>query len=168
MERFTYAITCMAPQPSDHMLEIGCGTGQAAVLLFPLIQQGKLYLIDRSASMLKKAAEKLPASVVTERADFPDWKGRKKFDKIFAFNVSDSWGKTGAAFLRSISLHLAANGQYWVFHQGPPGSGSGRNRQIVQKLKESVPGSGLLMIHTEEKAIVPSPVLAVKFVKEKS
>jgi len=166
MERFAYAIACLAPHPADHILEIGCGTGQAAVLLHPLIPQGELYLIDRSDVMLKKAAKKLPASVLKERADFPDWKSRKKFDKIFAFNVSDSWGNTGTAFLRAIAAHLAADGQCWLFHQGPPGSVERLNKEIRIKLKELATGSGLVMKHAEEKMIHPSPVLAVKFVRE--
>lgn len=166
MERFAYAIACMAPQPTDHILEIGCGTGQAALLLLPLIRQGELRLIDRSDVMLEKAAKKLPASVLTERADFPDWKSRKKFDKIFAFNVSDSWGNTGAVFLRAIATHLAADGQCWLFHQGPPGSGERLNKEIRARLKELAAGSGLVMKHAEEKMIQPSPVLAVKFVGE--
>lgn len=166
MERFAFAIDLLQPRAADHILEIGCGTGLAASLLIPLLPKGKLHLIDRSASMINKVKAKLAPSgrnniVTAEQAFFPDWKNKKSFDKIMAFNVSDCWGKNCLFFLSAMAGHLKSDGECWIFHQGPPGSGSRLNKTISDKLQQLASQAGLVIFCAEEGKMPPSPVLAI-------
>ena len=48
--RIKWAVDLMDPQPSDSVLEIGCGAGAAAELICERLETGKLFAIDRSES----------------------------------------------------------------------------------------------------------------------
>ncbi|MFA6300577.1 MAG: class I SAM-dependent methyltransferase, partial [Nocardioides sp.] len=48
--RIRWAVDFMDVQPSDHVLEIGCGPGAAAELICGRLVSGKLFAIDRSES----------------------------------------------------------------------------------------------------------------------
>ena len=48
--RIRWAVDLMDVQPSDHVLEIGCGPGFGAELICERLETGKLFAIDRSES----------------------------------------------------------------------------------------------------------------------
>jgi trans-aconitate methyltransferase len=45
--RIKWAVDLMDPQPSDSVLEIGCGPGPGAELICERLETGKLFAIDR-------------------------------------------------------------------------------------------------------------------------
>lgn len=96
-DRLLWAVEVLAPDPTDHILEIGCGTGVAAELILQRLTTGRLTAIDRSASMIKAAEKRNRAevdsgkarfrNVALERADFAG----ERFDKVLAVNVNRFW-----------------------------------------------------------------------------
>lgn len=69
--------------PGAHLLEIGCGTGQATV---PLARRGlRIHAVERGASLARIAAERtagLPVEVTT--ADFLEWTPPHPYDGLLA------------------------------------------------------------------------------------
>ena len=50
--RLRWAVDFIDVQPQDHILEIGCGSGQAADLICRRLEgRGKLFAIDRSEAV---------------------------------------------------------------------------------------------------------------------
>jgi len=133
-ERFTWALSVLELRTSDHVLEIGCGTGLFAELICQQLKSGKYVAIDRSASMIKMAErrtkdfiEKGTASFITSEflnADCP----RKSFDKIIAFNVNVFNREPGQEIERVKEL-LKPEGRFYLFYQHPYDS----NVKIIEK-----------------------------------
>ena len=48
--RIRWAVEFMDVQPTDHVLEIGCGPGAGAEAICSKLESGKLFAIDRSES----------------------------------------------------------------------------------------------------------------------
>lgn len=54
-ERIRWAVETLAVQPADRLLEIGGGPGLAASLICELLEGGRLLLIDRSETAIKRS-----------------------------------------------------------------------------------------------------------------
>lgn len=76
-------------KPTDHMLEIGCGTGSTALTLAPHVAQ--MTATDVSAGMIKiaetKRAERALGNVRFDQADAADTVPGGPFDVIAAFSL---------------------------------------------------------------------------------
>lgn len=87
----------MAPEPSDDVLELGCGHGVAASLICERLNDGRLTAIDRSARMIALAARRNAEHVAAGRARFEAVAvekaelGEDAFDKLFAVDVAAFW-----------------------------------------------------------------------------
>ncbi len=141
-ERFVWAVETLAVRPSDRLLEVGCGHGVAVSLVCERLTTGSIVAIDRSPRMIEMAArrnrEHLRAGravlerVALEDADF----GRRRFDKVFAFNVAPFWLDPERA-LGIVREHLAEGGAFHLFwdarHARPGGA-----RELAQRLRERV------------------------------
>ena len=57
----------MDVQPSDHVLEIGCGPGVGAELILRRLESGKLFAIDRSESGVDRTKRRNAAHVESGR-----------------------------------------------------------------------------------------------------
>lgn len=137
-DRFHWAVATLEVQPSDHILEIGCGTGIALQLLAPLLKKGKLVGLDRSGTMIEKAAKKnevyiqrgtlrlLTGSIETAVL------GKESFTIIFAFNVNMFYLDDPAEALKVIRKHLAPEGKLLLFFQPPPGA----NQRILNDIAD--------------------------------
>jgi precorrin-6B methylase 2 len=92
-ERLVWAVDVLAVEPTDRLLEIGCGHGVAVSLVCEKLDGGTITAIDRSAKMIeaarKRNAEHVASGVAffqtvsLEEADLGD----VRFDKVFAINV---------------------------------------------------------------------------------
>jgi SAM-dependent methyltransferase len=105
-------VETLAVEPSDRLLEIGCGHGVAVSLV----------AIDRSKTMVEQARRRNAEHIASgkagiERAAFEeaDLRGRR-FDKVFAFHVGLFW-KEPALALGLIRPLLAPGGGLYLFQQ---------------------------------------------------
>jgi ubiquinone/menaquinone biosynthesis C-methylase UbiE len=117
-------------RPDDRVLEVGCGHGVAATLVYERLEGGRLTAVDRSAKMVRAAARRNAAHVEAGRAEFfvahlEDLDlGERRFDKIFAVRVGlfhrDPERARGLA-----ERWLAPGGTLSVFFDQPPGTTGG-------------------------------------------
>lgn len=105
-ERIRWAVQTLAVEPTDRLLEIGCGGGVAVELISARLTTGRITAIDRSATMAERARRRNAAHIAAGRASIhtaafraPDLSAAgldtERFDKIFAVNVNLFW--TGPA-----------------------------------------------------------------------
>lgn len=129
-ERFVWAIETLELNPSDRVLEVGCGHGVAVSLVCEQLgPRGRIRAIDRSPKMIAAARRRnrlhvesgraVLEAVALEDADFGD----QRFDKIFAFNVAPFWLEPNEA-LQVVRAHLAPRGAVYVFWDARRQNGS--------------------------------------------
>jgi SAM-dependent methyltransferase len=122
-ERLAWAVDALGVEPSDRVLEVGCGHGVAATLVCERLDGGRLTAIDRSAKMIEMATRRneehvaagraVFETVAIERADF----GEERFDKVFGVHVAPLWRSEEA--LAVVGRHLAPDGRLFVIDQAP-------------------------------------------------
>lgn len=73
--------------PSDHVLDIGCGDGSYSVKIIERVPDGSLLGIDRSANMLQVAHEKMEnyPNVSLQQMDVLKMDYNRQFDRIVSF-----------------------------------------------------------------------------------
>lgn len=162
-DRLTYAFEILEVDPSDRILEIGCGYGAAASLICGRLVDGKITAIDQSEKMIR-AAEKLNAPFVSagkaiflaaplHEADL----GHSRFNKIFAVNVNLFWMKA-ARELERIRELLLPGGTIYLFNQPPS---AGKLRSIAERTGQNLADAGFtvkqIMIGDQK----PIPVVCV-------
>ena len=92
-ERLVWAVDVLAVEPTDRVLEIGCGPGVAVSLVCEKLGGGTITAIDRSAKMVEAARKRNADHVASGVASFRTASledadlGEARFDKIFAINV---------------------------------------------------------------------------------
>ncbi len=122
-ERIAWAVDTLAVQPSDRLLEIGCGHGVAVSLVCERLDGGRLVAIDRSAKMIDAATKRNQDHVAAGRASFvcapfdqADL-GDARFDKIFAIHVGVFSQRQPALELSIVANHLADGGRFHLIYQ---------------------------------------------------
>jgi SAM-dependent methyltransferase len=92
-ERLRWAVELLDPDPSDRLLEVGCGAGVAVSLLCERLSGGAIVGLDRSRPMIVRATRRNRRHVDAGRAAFQalalaeaDF-GDERFDEAFAVNV---------------------------------------------------------------------------------
>src|SRR5690606_17173800 len=115
-------------RPTDHVLEVGCGRGEAVALISGMLDGGTITAIDRSGTMIAIASERnaagVAAGVVTFQSASPAVAefGDGPFDLIFAINVGSLWRQRPPHDLARLRDVLAPEGRLYLFHETPPGS----------------------------------------------
>jgi SAM-dependent methyltransferase len=142
--RIAWAVEVLDVQPSDRVLEVGCGHGVAASLVCERLESGRLTAIDRSAKMIAMAERRNEAhvaagraafeTVALEQADFGD----QRFDKVFGVHVAALWRSRAAVAV--VRDHLAPGGALYVFSQAPgwkrAADARGPAEQVAAELRE--------------------------------
>ncbi len=124
----------LAPQPGEHILDLGCGTGQ---LTQEIAQAGaKVMGIDRNPAMIAKAKQNYPQLqfTVAEATDF----AVEPLDAVFS-NAVLHWIPKADAVIRCVYQALKPNGRF-VAEFG----GQGNVKAIVSALHsvlETIPNS---------------------------
>lgn len=127
-ERLVWAADVLAVEPTDRLLEIGCGHGVAVSLVCEKLDGGTITAIDRSAKMIETASKRNAHHVASGVASFQTASpeeaglGDARFNKIFAINVGLFWRQQSVRELTILRDHLAPNGRLFLFHEPPPGS----------------------------------------------
>jgi len=141
-ERFLWAVDTLAVRPADRVLEVGCGHGVAVSLVCERLTTGTITAIDRSPKMIEVATRRNRVHIEAGRARLEAVAledaelGKRRFDKVFAFNVAPFWLEPEAA-LGVVRKHLAKDGIFYLFwdarHTAP-----GQARTLAEQLGERV------------------------------
>lgn len=126
-ERISWALSHLAIEPDERLLEIGCGRGVAIALIAERLAGGHIVGLDRSDSAVQAANERNAAAVTAGKveilqsalADYTTAAAR--FDKIFAINVNLFWLEA----MRELAMMkplFASGGRLFLFFE-PPGTG---------------------------------------------
>lgn len=122
-ERLVWAVETLDVQPTDRLLEIGCGHGVAVSLVCERLDGGSVLAIDRSPTMIEQAARRNADHVAAGRASFQAVSleeahlGDARFDKVFAIHVGLFLRGDPAWELEIIRDHLADGGRFYVMDQ---------------------------------------------------
>ena len=120
--RIRWAVDFMNVQPSDHLLEIGCGSGHAAELICSRLTSGKLFAIDRSESGVdrtkRRCDEYLKAGRLTVRQiDLATLRVPvKRLNKVFAFNVNLFWVREAQEEIALLHERVLPGGSVHLFY----------------------------------------------------
>ena len=115
VEELTRRSASLGLRPGDHLLEIGCGTGQITGWLTEQVRPGRVTAVDFSPEMLRRAeAKQIDASF--RRADAcRDELGRSEFDVALCFHSFPHFRDQPTA-LRNIARCLKPGGRLIVMH----------------------------------------------------
>ena len=126
------AIAGLSIQPTDHILELGCGPGQAIAQMAQMTTQGKIYGIDASPAMLQQAMRRNKQALLAGRVRLSLGEflslpmANDSIDKILAVNVIYFWKNPSAILAEChrvlrfggiISIYAtdASTMQHWKF-----------------------------------------------------
>ncbi|HEY8943310.1 MAG TPA: class I SAM-dependent methyltransferase [Polyangiaceae bacterium] len=162
-ERFVWAIETLELDPSDAVLEVGCGHGVAVSLVCERLgPKGRITAIDRSQKMIAAARRRNRLHVESGRAvlkavaladaDF----GHQRFNKVFAFNVAPFWLAPNEA-LDAVRAHLAPRGAVYVFWDARRQNAS----DLGERLSERLLQGGFAIDRVLVKKLKPVPAVCV-------
>ena len=121
--RIRWAVDLMDVQPSDQILEIGCGPGAGAELICSRLETGKLFAIDRSESGVdrtrRRCARFIESGRLTVRQiDLATLRVPvKRLNKVFAFNVNLFWVRDCADEVALLHEKLQPGGAIFLFYE---------------------------------------------------
>jgi SAM-dependent methyltransferase len=122
-DRLVWAVDTMNVNPTDRLLEIGCGHGVAVSLVCERLDGGSITAIDRSPAMVEAARRRNAGHVAAGRASFQavaldqaDF-GDARFDKVFAIHVGVFLRGEPGRELRVVRDHLAPGGRLYLVDQ---------------------------------------------------
>jgi trans-aconitate methyltransferase len=121
--RIRWAVEFMDIQPSDHVLEIGCGPGAGAEAICSRLTSGKLFAIDRSESGVdrtkRRNARFIQAGRLTVRQiDLATLRVPvKRLNKVYAFNVNLFWVRDCADEIALLHERVVPGGAVYLFFE---------------------------------------------------
>jgi cyclopropane fatty-acyl-phospholipid synthase-like methyltransferase len=165
-ERLVWAVETLALEPTDHVLEVGCGQGVAVSLACEELAGGSITAIDRSEAMIAMARKRNRGHVTTGKARYQavalaeaDF-GEEQFDKIFAFNVREIWMQpTGE--LGVVKRLLKPGGSVYLFHQPPSWTESRNPDKFVESVKDALLRNGFTIENVLSRDLQPVPAVCV-------
>jgi SAM-dependent methyltransferase len=162
-ERFVWAVETLALDPSDRVLEVGCGHGVAVSLVCERLgSEGRITAIDRSQKMIAAARHRNRLHVDSGRAVLEAVAledavlGAQRFDRVFAFNVAPFWLEPKEA-LAVVREHLAPSGMVYVFWDARRQTGS----DLAERLSERLLLGGFAIDRVLVKKLKPVPAVCV-------
>ncbi|WP_182526258.1 class I SAM-dependent methyltransferase [Nocardioides dongkuii] len=121
--RIRWAVDFMDVQPSDHVLEIGCGPGAGAEAICGKLETGKLFAIDRSESGVDRTKRRCARYVESGRLtvrqiDLATLRVPvKRLNKVFAFNVNLFWVRDCAEEIALLHERVLPGGAVFLFYE---------------------------------------------------
>ncbi len=118
-----WAVELLDVQPTDHILEIGCGPGHAIALVCAMLSSGTITAIDRSEIAVARARARNAACLATgrariERRTLTEANLGGRFAKIFAINVNAFW-TTPAPSFAALARLLRPTGKAYLIYEPP-------------------------------------------------
>jgi trans-aconitate methyltransferase len=121
--RIRWAVDLIDVQPTDHILEIGCGAGEGAELLCRPLTTGKVFAIDRSEAGVdrtkKRCQQYVDAGRLTVRQiDLATLRVPvKRLNKVFAFNVNLFWSRDCKDEIALLHERVLPGGTVNIFYE---------------------------------------------------
>jgi trans-aconitate methyltransferase len=121
--RIRWAVDIMDVQPSDSVLEIGCGPGAGAELICQKLETGKLFAIDRSESGVDRTKRRCRQYVESGRLtvrqiDLATLRVPvKRLNKVFAFNVNLFWVRDCRDEVALLHDRVVPGGAVYLFYE---------------------------------------------------
>jgi SAM-dependent methyltransferase len=106
-ERLEWAVEVLGVEPTDRLLEIGCGQGVAVSLVSEKLDGGTITAIDRSQKMIETARKRNADHVASG---------------VASINVGVFLRGQPTRELTILRDHLAPRGRLYFFHEPPPAS----------------------------------------------
>ena len=162
-DRLVWAVETLAIDPTDHVLEIGCGHGVAVSLVCERLAGGKITAIDRSEVMISMARRRNSQHVVSGKAAFQTGAlaeadfGQERFNKIFAIHVNLFWQQP-ARELGLIKKLLKPGGAIYLFYQPLVAS---KTQELVDKLTQNLQDNGFSIDEVLFKDLKSGPALGI-------
>jgi SAM-dependent methyltransferase len=164
-ERLAWAVDALGVEPSDRVLEVGCGHGVAATLVCERLEGGRLTAIDRSAKMIAMATRRNEGhvaagravfeTVALEQADF----GEERFDKVFGVHAAFLWRSDEA--LAVVRHHLVPGAGLFVVDQAPGWRAADDARAASEQVAESLRDRGFAVGEPIVDELKTAPVVCV-------
>ena len=135
--RIRWAVDFMDVQPSDHILEIGCGPGAGAELICSRLETGRLFAIDRSESGVDRTKRRCAAYIKAGRLtvrqiDLATLRVPvKRLNKVFAFNVNLFWVRECADEVALLHERVLPGGGVYLFYE------SSRPEQVPEMIRKA-------------------------------
>jgi trans-aconitate methyltransferase len=162
-ERLVWAVNTLEIEPSDRLLEIGCGHGAAVSLICGQLTDGTITALDRSETMIRAAASRNlghasagKARFHTAELDKTNW-GPERFNKIFAVNVNLFWMKP-AKELNIIRTLLLPGGSVYLFNQPPT---AGKIVHIADRTTQNLTAEGFIINQILNENLSAGPAVCV-------
>lgn len=171
-ERNAWAVSLLELQPTDRVLEIGCGPGVALALVSKVVTSGQVVGIDHSEVMVQQATKRNTAAIEQGRVqlrlasvfDLPP--GHDRYDKCLMVNVFHYWDSPDDV-LRRVQWLMNPGGKIVIAFQpcvqGPTGEDVLKaGHAVVERLK----ATGFFKVHLEIKSMAPDSVVCAVGIKE--
>jgi ubiquinone/menaquinone biosynthesis C-methylase UbiE len=156
--RLVWAVDRLAVKPDDRLLEIGCGGGVAVSLVCDRLGDGTITAIDRSPTMVERAAKRNEQHVASGKAtirlgELDDLElADRSFIKVFAVDVNLFWVRSAAKELEIIRRLSRPGGALYLFYAPPSDA---KARTIAEELRKALPEA-----RVERRAAGDTPLVA--------
>jgi trans-aconitate methyltransferase len=153
--RIRWAVEFMDVQPSDHVLEIGCGPGAGAEAICARLETGKLFAIDRSESGVdrtkRRCAKYIEAGRLTVRQiDLATLRVPvKRLHKVYAFNVNLFWVRDCTDEIALLHERVLPGGAVFLFYEV---KFPDQMPTVVEKASSALAAGGFRVSVVEQKA----------------
>lgn len=155
--RVRWAFEALAAEPTDRVLEIGCGRGVLAELICESLAGGSLVAIDRSPTAIKAAEQRNAAHIQAGTVSFQTVSLAEMtpptvpLDKIIAVNVNLFWVRPAGNEFDLIRRMLGRSGRLCLAFEVPS---RGRADDIARRLAVALTEHGFS--HTVRRGQTPS------------
>ena len=165
--RNLWTLELLALQPTERVLEIGCGPGFTLAAAAQRLPRGRILGVDHSATMLRQAEARTRPAVESKRVELRcgDFETAiapmEAFDKIYSVNVFQFLDDKEAA-LKLLYGALVPGGLLATTYM-PRGCKAHRSDTLVmsETLEKAMRDVGFTDLHTEELDLKPMPAICV-------
>lgn len=162
-DRHRWALDMLAVDPSDRILEIGCGNGSMAALICGCLTDGTITAVDRSVNGIREAEIRNAESIARGKARFVAASVHEAdfdsslYDKAFAVNVNLFWMKADRE-LAAVRKLLKPEGTLYLFNQPPAAD---KIDSIADATSRNLTKAGFAVLSVVVGEQRPVPVLGV-------
>lgn len=164
VRRNRWAVQLLDVQPTDRVIEIGCGPGVAVAAIAARASQGLVVGVDRSQVMIRQASRRNRAAIKAGRVRLMHAPverlaiGDGRFDAALAVNTVGMWPDP-AARLREIARLLRPGGRIALVSQPRcPGATAATSAAAAHELSGLLTEAGFAHLRTETLDLNPPAV----------
>lgn len=167
VRRNLWTIDLLAIEPTDRVLEIGCGPGVALAAAIRRAPSGLVIGIDHSRVMVRQAARRNAGAINRGRAQVREMSVEdasalgQTFDKVYSANVAQFFADQTEAF-RTLASIMTPGGLIATTYQPRMAMASAQNADAMAgSLRRTLAALGFLDICTERLDLKPAPAVCV-------